>query len=257
MDLHYREFSSETSGPPLILLHGLFGSAANLQTIGKSLMDHYRVILPDLRNHGRSPHDDDVSYQAMAEDLLILMDNRGYEQVDLLGHSMGGKVAMWLALNHAERVNHLVVADIAPVKYPNRFATIIKAMQGIELHTLTARQQADEKLAESLPEASLRGYLLQNLVLNDGRWQWRMNLPALAAGIDLIMDFPLTSNEFDKPVLFLRGGLSDYLAEDRENDLLSFFPMAEIVTLPETGHWLYAEQPEQFITEVKRFLPVK
>ena len=257
MDLHFRELASEKPGCPIILLHGLFGSAANLQSIGKALTDHYRVILPDLRNHGRSPHDSDVSYAAMAGDVLSLVDSLGCEQFDLLGHSMGGKVAMWLALHYPERVNHLIVADIAPVKYPNRFVTIIDAMHSLDLDKLENRQQADEQMSERLSDASLRGYLLQNLVLVDGRWQWRINLAALAGNIDVIMDFPGNSFEFAKPALFLRGEFSDYISTENESDLLNYFPMAEIVTVEQAGHWLYAEKPEQFVAEIKQFLPVK
>ncbi len=257
MDLHFRELASEKAGCPIILLHGLYGSAANLQTIGKALTDRFRVILPDLRNHGRSAHDDDVSYQSMAGDVLSLMDQLSCEQVDLLGHSMGGKVAMWLSLNHPERVNHLIVADIAPVTYPNRFSVINKAMQDIELHKITSRQDADEKLSELLSNASLRSYLLQNLVLNEGQWQWRINLSALVKGMKVIKGFPATSAEFAKPALFMRGELSNYINDENETDLLNYFPLAEIVTLPEAGHWLYAEQPEQFIAAVKQFLPLK
>lgn len=257
MDLHFRELASEKAGCPIILLHGLYGSAANLQTIGKALTDRFRVILPDLRNHGRSAHDDDVSYPSMADDVLSLMDKLGCEQVDLLGHSMGGKVAMWLSLNHPERVNHLIVADIAPVTYPNRFSVINKAMQGLELHKITGRQDADEKLSELLSNASLRSYLLQNLVLNEDQWQWRINLSALVKGMRVIKEFPATSAEFAKPALFMRGELSSYINAENEADLLNYFPLAEIVTVPGAGHWLYAEQPEQFIAAVKQFLPLK
>jgi len=251
VELNFRELSPDKTGCPIILLHGLFGSAANLQSIAKALADDYPVILPDLRNHGRSPHDADVSYQSMADDLLSLMDAHACEQVNILGHSMGGKVAMWLALNHPDRVNHLIIADIAPVQYPNRFKNIIQAMLSLDLSTLLSRQDADNKLAEMLESQSLRSYLLQNLVSLDGQWQWRMNLQALSDEINQLMDFPATSAEFDKPALFIGGGRSDYLADEYANDVLNYFPMAEFVTVAEAGHWLYAEQPQQFIQEVK------
>lgn len=257
MELNFRQLSPDKTGCPIILLHGLFGSAANLQSIAKALADDYPLILPDLRNHGRSPHDSDVSYQSMANDLLLLMDAHACEQVNILGHSMGGKVAMWLALNHPDRVNHLIIADIAPVKYPNRFKVIIQAMLSLDLSKLLSRQDADNKLADMLESQSLRSYLLQNLVSVDGQWQWRMNLQALSNGINQIMDFPATSAEFDKPTLFIGGERSDYLADEYANDVLNYFPMAEFVTVAEAGHWLYAEQPQQFIQEVKKFLPVK
>ena len=255
MELHFRELASESAGCPMLLLHGLFGSAANLQTIGKALTDHHRVILPDLRNHGRSPHDDDVSYPAMASDVLLLMDKHDCEQVNLLGHSMGGKVAMWLALNHPDRVNHLIVADIAPVTYPYRFSAIGKALESLDMKQIQSRKDADRKLSAMLSNESLRSYLLQNIVLNDGQWKWRINLPALLNGMKVIKGFPAISSEFAKPALFLRGEYSDYITDEYEADLLAYFPMAEIVTVANAGHWLYAEQPGQFVAEVRKFLP--
>jgi len=254
LDLNYRELASESSGRPLLMLHGLFGSASNLQIVGRQIAQHRPVILPDLRNHGRSPHADDISYQAMAEDVLQLMDKLGCDQADLLGHSMGGKVSMWFALKFPERVNHLIVADIAPVTYANRFQQIIKAMQTVDLDRLGNRQQADDNLAQYLSDAALRGYLLQNLVNTDGKWSWRINLDQLASNIECIMEFPETSAEFAKPVLFLKGENSDYISEASEEALYRLFPLAEISTIQNAGHWVYAEQPDAFTERVCNFL---
>ena len=254
LDLIYRELASETSQRPLMMLHGLFGSASNLQIVGRQIAEHRPVILPDLRNHGRSPHADDVSYQAMAEDVLRLMDRLGYEHVDLLGHSMGGKVVMWLALNYPERVNHLIVADIAPVTYPNRFQQIIKAMQVVDLDRLGSRQQADDNLAEYISDTALRGYLLQNLVHANGQWSWRINLDQLGANIECIMGFPETSAEYAKPALFLKGENSDYISPDTEDAIYRLFPLAEIREVQSAGHWVYAEQPDVFTRIVCHFL---
>jgi esterase len=254
LDLNYRELASESPGRALMMLHGLFGSASNLQIVGRQIAKQRPVILPDLRNHGRSPHADDVSYQAMAEDILRLMDRRGCEHADLLGHSMGGKVAMWLALNYPDRVNHLIVADISPVTYPNRFQQIIKAMQTIDLGKLGNRQQADESLAQYLSDAALRGYLLQNLVHADDKWSWRINLGQLASNIECIMEFPETSAEFAKPVLFIKGERSDYISPVHEDTLYRLFPLAEIQTVQDAAHWVYAEQPQLFAQMVTGFL---
>lgn len=254
LELNYRELASESSKPPLMMLHGLFGAASNLQLVGRQIARHRPVILPDLRNHGRSPHADDVSYQAMSEDVLHLMDALGCDHVDLVGHSMGGKVAMWLALNYPERVNHLIVADISPVTYPNRFQQIIKAMQTVDLDHLGNRQQADDNLAKYLSDAALRGYLLQNLVHVDGQWSWRINLHQLAGNIECIMEFPETSAEYAKPVLFLKGENSDYISPATEEELYRLFPLAEISTIENAGHWVYAEQPESFTDMVCNFL---
>jgi len=253
MKLFFRELSADSEKTPLVMMHGLFGSSSNLQPIGKSLSALRPVILTDLRNHGRSPHDKAISYQAMAEDIIELLDALQVGQVDLLGHSMGGKVAMWLALNYPERVNHLIVADIAPVRYINRFADIISAMLSLDLHKVKNREDADRKLSAYLASDSLRAYLLQNLLRTEDQWQWRINLPVLAKGIEVIMDFPAMSKEYPKPALFLKGEYSDYLTEDVDADLFAYFPLAEITTIKQAGHWLYAEQPEQFIAAVRDF----
>ncbi len=255
MDLYYRELNPDSSKPALILLHGLFGSSVNLSQIGKHFSRYRKVIIPDLRNHGRSPHDDEVGYQAMSEDILSMLDKNQCQQVDIMGHSMGGKVAMWLALNNPDRVNHLVIADIAPVTYPNRFQTIIEAMKALQLSSLDDRRDADLHLQQYLENASLRAYLLQNLLKSDGQWRWRINLQALSASIENIMLFPHSSAEFEKPVLFLKGGMSDYISDNYESTLLNFFPLAQIDVIEETGHWLYAEKPDAFIEAMENFLP--
>jgi len=182
------------------------------------------------------------------------MDKLGCDQADLLGHSMGGKVAMWLALNYPERVNHLIVADIAPVTYPNRFRQIIQAMQAVNLDRLGNRQQADDNLAHHLSDTALRGYLLQNLVHANGQWSWRINLEQLAGNIECIMEFPETSAEFAKPVLFLKGENSDYISSASEEALYRLFPMADIKIIHNAGHWVYAEQPASFTDRVCNFL---
>ena len=255
MDLYYRELNPDSSKPALVLLHGLFGSSINLSQIGKYFSQYRKVIIPDLRNHGRSPHHEDVSYQAMANDLLTMLDKNQCNQMDIMGHSMGGKVAMWLALNNPDRVNHLVIADIAPVTYTNRFQFIIESMQTLDLSAISDRQDADLHLQTYLDSASLRAYLLQNLVKSDGRWQWRINLQALSAGIEDIMLFPSSSSEFEKPALFLKGEESDYINENNELVLLNYFPLAQIEVIAETGHWLYAERPDAFIQAMANFLP--
>ena len=255
MDLYYRELNPDSDKPALILLHGLFGSSVNLSQIGKHFSRYRKVIIPDLRNHGRSPHSEDVSYQAMAADLLNMLDNNQCHQVDIMGHSMGGKVAMWLALNNPDRVNHLVIADIAPVTYPNRFQTIIESMQTLDLSAVSDRQDADLHLQKYLDNASLRAYLLQNLLKLEGHWRWRINLQGLSSGVDSIMLFPQSSSEFEKPALFLKGEKSDYISETSESDLLNYFPLAQIEVIEETGHWLYAEKPDAFIEAMESFLP--
>ncbi len=235
------------------MMHGLFGSSSNLLAMAKQLAHQRTVILPDLRNHGRSPHSEDVSYQSMAGDILELLDDCGYDTVDLLGHSMGGKVAMWLALHHPELVNHLIVADISPVNYTNRFADLLDHLCQLDMAALASRKDADQQLAKFIEEQSLRDYLLQNLIYRQGQWQWRMNLQALAQGIHQIVAFPETSAEYAKPVLFLKGEHSAYLADKYQAALYRLFPMAEIMQIQDAGHWLYAEQPQRFMAAIKTF----
>ena len=181
MELYYRSYGNTLgSHPPLVFLHGLFGSAANWHGIATALKGDHRIIVPDLRNHGRSPHADDVSYPAMVADVVRLLDRLDLAPVTVIGHSMGGKTAMQLALTHTARLDRLVVADIAPVAYPNRFATVLTALDRLPLAALERRDDANTRLVDDIPEPGVRAYLLQNLVrTKDGRFAWRMNLAAL------------------------------------------------------------------------------
>ncbi|MGD2119197.1 MAG: alpha/beta fold hydrolase [Chromatiales bacterium] len=255
LKLYYRELSPDSSGEPLLMLHGLLGSSANWQTVARAFTDRYPVILPDLRNHGRSPHADSCSYADMTQDVLHLMDELGLARVNLVGHSMGGKLAMWLALQHPERVEKLLVADIAPVHYHSqRFDHIFRAMSQIDMHGLESRQQADDQMAQSIPEAPVRAYLLQNLLRKDNNWHWRINLPALQAGMDQISGFPETEEFFSGKTLFLKGEHSDYIQPDYTDVMHRLFPQMSLAVIYGAGHWLYAEQPQQFIEQLQRLL---
>jgi esterase len=201
---------------PLLLIHGLFGAASNWHGITRRLAKERRVLVPDLRNHGDSPWDPRMDYPAMAGDLVALLDDQGIERAHLVGHSMGGKAAMWLALTEPHRVGSLVVADIAPVTYRSAFGGLIAALTELPLDQVRDRRDADRHLSRSIASAAVRGYLLQNLV-KDGQapWRWRLNLPVLAAAMDAISGFPeAAGRQFPGPVLFLYGGRSDYLTGD-------------------------------------------
>ena len=179
MELYYREYGSyRERHPTLILLHGLLGSSSNWHSIARKLEANHHVIVPDLRNHGRSPHSDDVGYPSLAQDVADLMDEHGLDSAVLIGHSMGGKAAMWLALEQPERVAGLVVVDIAPVAYPNRFDAIYAALQAVDLNNLKQRDEADAILAGYLDGVALRQYLLQSLQQRDGVWSWRNATPS-------------------------------------------------------------------------------
>jgi len=254
--LYCREFGEKQAGTPLILLHGLLGSLVNWQRIARRLAERHRVIVPDLRNHGRSPHHPDVSYPAMAADVLELMDDLGLEQAVPIGHSMGGKVAMWLALEHSRRVERLVVADIAPVRYQGSLGDLMDAMLALPLEEIDKRAEADQWLKQRVPERAIRDYLLQNLVRTGQGWRWRTNLQALRNGLEQISGFPEVppGTCYEGPTLFVHGRHSDYVKPEYLPVMESLFPNLELVAL-DAGHWVYAEQPEAFLRALETFLP--
>lgn len=254
LSLHYRELGS-AQAPPLLLLHGLFGVSNNWMGVAKLLHNDFRLILPDLRNHGRSPHHPQMDYPSMAGDLLALLDRLQLDSVSLLGHSMGGKVAMWTALLEPERVERLVVADIAPVRYPSRFDGIFQGLQELPLAELSGRESADRRLAGRVPERAVRQYLLQNLVNGAQGWDWRFNLPVLSRSREVLGEFPVSEGRsFAGEVLFLYGERSDYVRPEYRRAIEQLFPHARQRMLPAAGHWLYAEQPEAFSRAVRTFL---
>ncbi len=254
LSLHYREYG-DPEHPPLLMVHGLFGASGNWMGVVKHLQADFRLILPDLRNHGRSPHHAVMDYPAMADDLLALLDRLELDSACLLGHSMGGKAAMWLALTRPERVDRLAVADIAPVGYPSRFERIFQGLQQLPLAEIADRDAADRRLAQWVPERAVRQYLLQNLVKQSGTWQWRFNLPVLSAARESLSGFPLSEGfSFAGEVQFLYGERSDYVKPEYRTSIMRLFPLARLRMLPGAGHWLYAEQPEAFSRAVMAFL---
>ena len=243
-------------GPPLIVLHGLFGSARNWTSVARRLAARHRVYALDLRNHGDSPWADDMAYRAMAGDVVAFIDGQGLDRAALLGHSMGGKVAMAAALGHGPRVARLIVVDIAPVDYPPAFTSHVQAMQGIDLAAIGRRGDADGLLRDAIPEAPVRGFLLQNLVARDGAFDWRLNLAVLAAEMDRIMGFPadLPDEGYGGPTLFLGGARSPYIDSGHHGLIRRLFPAADIAEIADAGHWVHADQPESFTTAVGDFL---
>jgi esterase len=252
--LHFRQYG-RPDGPPLLMLHGLFGAAGNWQGVVKQLQAHYRLILPDLRNHGRSPHHPQQDYPAMAADLLALLDLLQLDSATLLGHSMGGKAAMWLALNRPERVERLLVADIAPVSYANRFEQILQGLKRLPLARLSGREAADLALEPWIPQRPVRQYLLQNLLKQADGWQWRFNLPVLERSIDAMAAFPPSQGlSYAGETLFLYGEKSDYVQTTHRQTIDRLFPHARLRMIHAAGHWLYAEQTEAFSRAVMAFL---
>ncbi|MCB1876750.1 MAG: alpha/beta fold hydrolase [Chromatiales bacterium] len=251
------EFREHGAGEPLVILHGLFGSGANWNSIARRLGSRFRVLLPDLRNHGASPHVDEMSYLDMAGDLGRFLEDHRIRPAHILGHSMGGKVAMTFALLHPSLVQSLIVADIAPITYEHDYDWVLGPLEALDLANLRDRRDADERLARDIPDVGLRGFLLQNLRQQDGSWRWRINLPVLRRRIDDIRSFPDFSAEernFRGNTLFLYGAKSGYVSEAMVPGILRLFPDAHLHAIEGAGHWLHAERPAQFLLQVERFL---
>ena len=253
MQLAATVYGSESPGPPLLIAHGLFGSARNWGAIAKRLALHRPVIAVDMRNHGDSPRSPRNDYPALAADLAETIAGHG-GRADVLGHSMGGKAAMALALTEPSRVRRLIVADMAPIAYGHSQIEYVGAMQALDLAALTRRSEADAALAAAVPEPALRAFLLQSLALSEGRASWKLNLPVLAAEMPRIMGFPDFAGRFAGPTLFLTGAKSGDLSPDAWPRIRALFPAAEHRAIPGAGHWLHADAPGPYIEAVSAFL---
>lgn len=241
-------------GAPLVLLHGLFGAAGNWGAIQKRLAAGRRVIALDLRNHGSSGRDAAMDYPAMAADVAETLAALDAAPAAVLGHSMGGKVAMALALARPALVERLVVADIAPVTYPPALRGYAAAMQAVPLHPGLTRREADAALAEAVPEANVRAFLLQNLRFGEGAPHWRLGLGEIAAAMPVMEAFPEFAARYDGPVLVLNGERSNYIRPAHHDRILALFPRAAFATVPGSGHWVHAENPQGFLGLLEPFL---
>ncbi|MEX0732653.1 MAG: alpha/beta fold hydrolase [Aquisalimonadaceae bacterium] len=254
LQLHVR---SQGDGPPLLVLHGLFGSGMNWNRIARTLARSHEVHLIDLRNHGNSPHDPEMTYPAMAEDVLEVMNTLEIQQAAVLGHSMGGKTAMQLALQHGDRITGLIVADMAPVSYQGEgHGRLIAALQRLDLSRLDSRQAASRELEADIAEIGIRQFLLTNLVQYDHHWRWRIPLDILRQSLDTIRGWPGTRGRYSGPALFLHGEKSDYVTPTGEKTIHDLFPEARIESMRGCGHWLHAENPNGFTALVERFMKV-
>lgn len=251
MILHHQ---IQGNGLPLIILHGLFGSMNNWRGLASRLARQFQVITVDLPNHGRSPPKEVFTYPSLAQDLVHFMDQQGISEAALLGHSLGGKVAMQCALDFPQRVKHLLVADIAPRTYPPEHTSIFEALMALDVSAYENRREIDNALVSSLPNARLRQFLLMNLDKTMGGYRWRINLenlyrnyPAICAGIK-------GENSYSGPSLFIKGEQSNYIQKSDEQEIKQWFTEAEIISIPDVGHWLHADAPKVFINIVSRFL---
>jgi esterase len=240
--------------PPLLIVHGLFGSGRNWGVIARRLADSRDVVAVDQRNHGSSLWSDQHDYPAMAADLAEVIRHIG-GRADVLGHSMGGKAAMQLALTQGDLIRRLVVADIAPVAYDHDQTRHIDAMRALDLTGVTTRGEADRRLAETVTEDGLRAFFLQSLDLKaEGGARWRLNLDALEASMPAIVGWPGTEGAFNGPTLFLSGADSHYVKPEYRETIRALFPVARFAKIPGAGHWLHAEKPREFEETVRVFL---
>lgn len=251
--LHFSTYGEH--GPALVLLHGFLGSSANLHKMAKSpLGDYCRVYAADARNHGRSPRAEPFTYEAMAEDVLALMDSLKLEQAILMGHSMGAKTAMTVAMMEPERVRGLIVVDMAPRAYSPHHGPILDALSGVDLAACASRSDVDEALARSLPEASLRAFLMQNLERTPGGLRWRIPLDLLQRDYYRVTEALVAGPPYSGPTLFVRGERSSYIREEDEDLIYLRFPAADIVTIGGASHWVHVDAPDALNRVLDNFL---
>jgi pimeloyl-ACP methyl ester carboxylesterase len=265
MELFYRKIGK--NGPPLIILHGLYGSSDNWVSVAKLLENHFEIFLIDQRNHGKSPHSDEINYTLLSNDLFDFFAKHNIVKATIIGHSMGGKTAMFFAKKYPELINSLLIIDIAPKNYLNinsqeliTHNKIIESLLSIKLNELKSREQADEELAKNIDSFKLRSFLLKNLHRNNnGNFEWLLNLKSISENFKNIADgFPI--KEWGNieisgfPVLFVKGGNSIYILNEDLPLINKIFPGSEIFIIQETGHWLHAEKPKELADKIISFV---
>jgi len=258
MQLAFNQFGSPASedSQTILILHGMFGSKRNWQSIARKLGEDLQLFTLDLRNHGDSEHSDTMSYEDMADDVFQFISEHSLGKVSVVGHSMGGKVAMQMALQQPEIIKRVVIVDIAPVKYEHGFNDLIESLYALPLDQISSRQEADKHLQASVQPESLRQFLLQNLGKSDTGFSWRINLNGIQSSIDELMDFPADHKhmQYQNPVLFLKGEKSDYIKHEYERKIFKKFSRALFITVADTGHWLHAENPDFVVGEIRKFI---
>jgi len=247
-------FRQQGQGKPLIILHGLLGSSDNWHSLGKLFAETFSVYIIDQRNHGQSPHSDEFNYKVLTEDLEAFIQENKIEKPNIIGHSMGGKTAMNFAVKNPSSVDKLIVVDIVPKKYVVRHDLLIEGMKAVPLEEITTRAEAEVSLAGYEPDPIVRQFLLKNLSRdNDGKFVWKVNLPAIDKHLQETGDGMMYKGTFEGPTLFINGKRSDYYKEGDDALIKKIFPKAEI-TMLDTGHWVQAEKPQEFSQVVLQFL---
>jgi len=253
MSLNYKKSGK---GTPLIILHGLFGSLDNWQTLARKFSEHFTVYLLDLPNHGRSPHFEKHNYELLSEELLKFLDEQKIEKAHFIGHSMGGKAVMKFSLLHPERVLKQIIVDIAPKKYPRGHDEIFDAFFSLNLSAIEKREDADTLMAEKISHAAIRQFLLKNLERNadSENYEWKMNLEVLHRDYDEISAAIQSKTSVDIPTLVIRGSRSDYVSDEDLKIFRQMFPKTTMTDIENAGHWVHAEAPGELLTIVNRFL---
>jgi len=250
--------ASETvgSGPPLLLLHGLFGSSSNWRSIARQLAPTHTVISVDLRNHGASPWADAMGYVEMADDVLQLIDRLRLKAPAVLGHSMGGKTAMALALRHPQRVGRLVVVDIAPVAYADQQTPFAEAMRGVNVMAAISRAEVQGRLQQAVSDPGVVPFLMQNLVMHNAHFDWRINLMGISTAMPQLCGFPseLLGKRYAGPLTVIAGGQSDYVAQLDGADFRPMFPQVDVQVIDGAGHWVHADRPAALLALVRQAL---
>lgn len=255
MKLNYIE---QGSGPAVILIHGMFGSLSNLGMLARELVADYRVISVDLRNHGDSPHESLMDLASMAADIVALLDDLNLASAILIGHSLGGKVAMQVALNHAARVSDLVVIDIAPVTYDKRQDVALDALNLLAQNPIESRREADAMISAQIADAPTRAFLLKNLARTpQGEFKLKLNLASINQNYATTLVSAPTGQAYEGPTLFLKGEHSAYIQEKHRSLIQQFFPASRLEVVPNTGHWLHAEKPDAVNTLIRAFIETK
>ncbi len=253
MELNYKKYGE--TGPDLIILHGLFGMLDNWHSLAVRFGTDFQAWTIDQRNHGKSPHTDDIDYELLAKDLKDFCDEHQIEQPNVLGHSMGGKAAMQYAVNYPDQISKLIVVDMTPKQYPeDGHDIIINALNDLDMHKIKSRKDADEALSLKIPEEGVRQFLLKNLAREGDTYILKMNLESLSSNYEKLAANIEAKKPFEKETLFIRGEKSKYILDSDLPDILRIFPKAQFVTIPGAGHWVHAEAPDAFYEVVMKFL---
>lgn len=252
--IHYQLYSADDQKPWIMLIHGLFGNLDNLSALRRQFTENYQVLSIDLLDHGQSDFTESFSFKQNAQSIVELITSLNIKKISVVGHSLGGKVAMQLALDHAELISHLVVLDIAPVKYAPRHNDVFSGLKSIPLASLANRKEAEQALSVYVTEQSTRQFLLKSLYNQDDTWRWRFNLDMLDRDYQKLSAAIESEHTYQGPVLFIKGSLSDYLLLEHRPLVVKLFPNSQSKVIPNTGHWLHAEKPELCAQLIDTFL---